>query len=1312
MRRRSTRGQAAPPDEDAAERDAAQQKTEVEREVETVSVVSVCAVCSEGNRKKTVECPGCCIAIHLSCVVPPRKRAPPSGDTQWRCGHCKAEEEEEEEEDGGAESEVEAVAARTTRSKRRAGAKNKDEAGKDTTQTKAVNGRATRRSQRNVNAGTNAMASETVADQDDTEKDGGGDGEDGNDDDDCKEVAKQREDASADRQRPRRGAARSVGAAGSKPQVSTKVDSSPPAKSRTLGKRKAAQPPSKAKTIPKRKRKNFGAGSSDDESDGGDDDADSDFEVVESSEQSADDGNATNGDDSDFEDASKVKKLPKPAVSRRAAPAKRTNATTKAKVGRVPQSAGRRTKPAKGSDDDSLGIDSDGPAAENGAGNEANADTPSRQPRDEEEEDDEEEPYTGPQYFIEYAPNARSRCRACDEKLPKDGLRVGIRIRHSMFGITTYYKHVQCTQICLPKEEKDEDTKPKENETSSNEKATNQSVPEVIRGFNQLQAKDKEFVLAEMRKNTDAGKSDERIELAEDQYNRKTRMPQKDPSKHLTVPLLPYQREALAWMTAQEKSDYKGGILADEMGMGKTIQAISVILENKRLDPSFEHVASGSVAGADVTRFMKKRGAQTKRLIGGTLVICPLVAVTQWRSEIERFVDQNYLSIYIHHGPKRADLASKIASYDVVLTTYSIVESEVRKKLGWEKVPCKYCKRKFLPEKLVFHNRYFCGPNAKKTSQQDKQQTKKKGGKKAAGEESDSDDDRFNPKKLQAKGKRKAPPKKSKKKEEEEDSDDEPLIVKERGKSPLHDIYWTRIVLDEAHYIKDRKCNTARGVFELQSEYKWCLSGTPLQNRIGELFSLIRFLQIKSFAYYHCSKCTCQILDYDFPDGKCAICQHPAMHHFSFFNKKIVIPIQSYGYVGEGKIAMLRLQNEVLQHILLRRTKEGRADDICLPPKLVRVRKDHLDERENDFYEAIYTQSQAQFNTYVSSGTLLNNYAHIFDLLIRLRQAVDHPYLVIYSKSNPAIQLPRGGSSGSMAIRPLIEEKPLIGSDEVGLMEEDVKYCGFCHSDIEDLVAAKCSHEFCRSCVEEFVSSLPVGVDAKCPECDKPLTVDLTPPALENTFEQDEAAEPVAKRAKTLELMAKYHKGSIMHRISDIHAFQTSTKIEALMQELDEMKRRDPSGKAIVFSQFVNMLDIIQHRLTLGGIKSVKLSGSMSMDARDRMLRSFREDSAVTVFLISLKAGGVALNLTVASHIFLMDPWWNPAAENQAIDRTHRLGQFKPIQATRFIIAGTVEERILKLQEKKRLIFEGTVGASVSALCRLTEEDLRFLFSR
>lgn len=98
---------------------------------------------------------------------------------------------------------------------------------------------------------------------------------------------------------------------------------------------------------------------------------------------------------------------------------------------------------------------------------------------------------------------------------------------------------------------------------------------------------------------------------------------------------------------------------------------------------------------------------------------------------------------------------------------------------------------------------------------------------------------------------------------------------------------------------------------------------------------------------------------------------------------------------------------------------------------------------------------------------------------------------------------------------------------------------------------------------------------------------------------------------------------------------------------------------------------------------------------------------------MSLKAGGVALNLTVASHVFLMDPWWNPAVENQAQDRIHRIGQFKPIKSTRFVIKDTVEERILQLQQKKQLVFEGIVGDSsdaMSPMSKLTEADLKFLF--
>ncbi|GMF13366.1 unnamed protein product [Phytophthora lilii] len=714
-----------------------------------------------------------------------------------------------------------------------------------------------------------------------------------------------------------------------------------------------------------------------------------------------------------------------------------------------------------------------------------------------ESEESEEDMYDGPHYFIEYAINARAK------------------------------QHLECTAIGLkaglaanePKEEPDAE----DIETKKQAKKKKNNDP--IEGLSKLQPADQKRVREYMEKNDQNGVIDERLALADDHFNKKGRMPEKQPSQFLTATLLPYQREALAWMVGQEQSGYKGGILADEMGMGKTIQAISLMLENVRE----KNPSTGKAS----------KGRSSSSVRGGTLVICPLVAVMQWKSEIERFVEPGHLSVYIHHGPKRLEAVDKIASYDIVLTTYSIIESEIRKTLGWSKVACQYCGKKYLPDKLISHNKYFCGPDAKKTALQDKQQ-KKKPKKEAAGEDEEGDEDDLKRSAQKSKGRANYRSKKN-------DLDDKKTTPqKTKGKSPLHQIHWTRIVLDEAHYIKDRNCNTARGVFELKSTYKWCLSGCHSDSSI-----------------------------------------------------------------------------------LLRRTKEGRADDISLPPKLVRIRKDRLDERENDFYEAIYTQSQAQFNTYVSSGTLLNNYAHIFDLLIRLRQAVDHPYLVIYSKSNPALQLPSSAA-------PLIEEQP-FGVNE-GSSPGDEQSCTICHEYVEDGVIAKCGHEFCRECVKEYIESLPAGGEAACPTCSKPLTVDLSLPVetdVGSTEISSESASSTIRSPRAVNL-SSFHKNSILHRISDIHAFQSSTKIEALMQELELMRIRDPSGKAIIFSQFVNMLDIIQHRLQLGGVKCVKLSGNMSMAIRDRTIKAFRDDPTVTAFLISLKAGGVALNLTVASQYVLL----------------------------------------------------------------------------
>ena len=150
--------------------------------------------------------------------------------------------------------------------------------------------------------------------------------------------------------------------------------------------------------------------------------------------------------------------------------------------------------------------------------------------------------------------------------------------------------------------------------------------------------------------------------------------------------------------------------------------------------------------------------------------------------------------------------------------------------------------------------------------------------------------------------------------------------------------------------------------------------------------------------------CDCKSLHYRMMNGKCKGCGHSSVQHFSHFNKFVLNPIKSYGYTGDGRRAMFKLKEDVLDKSLLRRTKETKAEDLNLPPRLVTISKVRLHPVEEDFYNALYTQTQSSFNDYVDEGTLLNNYAHIFDLLMRMRQAVDHPYLVVYSKKDSVRQ--------------------------------------------------------------------------------------------------------------------------------------------------------------------------------------------------------------------------------------------------------------------------------------------------------------------
>ncbi|HSO66337.1 MAG TPA: C-terminal helicase domain-containing protein [Desulfatirhabdiaceae bacterium] len=147
--------------------------------------------------------------------------------------------------------------------------------------------------------------------------------------------------------------------------------------------------------------------------------------------------------------------------------------------------------------------------------------------------------------------------------------------------------------------------------------------------------------------------------------------------------------------------------------------------------------------------------------------------------------------------------------------------------------------------------------------------------------------------------------------------------------------------------------------------------------------------------------------------------------------------------------------------------------------------------------------------------------------------------------------------------------------------------------------------------------------------------------------------------------------------------------------------------KALVFANFLNALDCIAEDLEKAGVDYLLMTGA----TRDRkqLVERFQEDESCKVFLLTLKTGGIGLNLTAADYIFIFDPWWNRAAENQAIDRTHRIGQDKTVFAYKLITRGTIEEKILKLQEQKSELFNQLISSDGASIKSLDETDVEFV---
>ncbi|KAJ5825893.1 hypothetical protein N7474_003031 [Penicillium riverlandense] len=722
----------------------------------------------------------------------------------------------------------------------------------------------------------------------------------------------------------------------------------------------------------------------------------------------------------------------------------------------------------------------------------------------------------------------------------------------------------------------------------------------------------------------------------------------------LKVQLLPHQVEGVRWMCDKETGRRttkgifpKGGILADDMGLGKTVQAIALMLRNRR--PKHEH--------SDNSNDDEDQPKLSAKVSKSTLVVAPLALIKQWEFEIDAKVEKTHkLRVCLYHGTNRAKTSGSLDDYDVVITTYGTLTSESA------------------------------------TSASDKAK-----------------------------------------------------------KSGLFSVTWYRIILDEAHTIKNRNAKATQSACALDAEYRWCLTGTPLQNNLDELQSLIKFLRIKPF------------------------------DDLAAWRDQISRPLAN----GRGGLAIQRLQ-VYLKAFMKRRTKDVLKLNANLKSessesgeeqkkssngfqiterKVIKVQAEFM-PGELNFYQRLEQRTENSLDKMMGGSKL--DYAGALVLLLRLRQSCNHPDLVKSDLAKDKDVLLQNGTQQSQGKQDDLDSV----ADLFGALSVVTKKCDVCQMELSPAETqtgtSRCSEceadlktDFIGKAKKKHKSKTKVHKHGKADSEAQPTRSRKNRRVILDSDDEDEAewivpedqrkapnlgkaggsddenaegggewlnsedsetedevdsstgkkSQPFVLDSSEDESDSKDETDSeedIYQDPGDGSNILPSTKIRHLMRILN---RESADYKFIVFSVFTSMLDKIEPFLKRANIGFARYDGAMRNDHREASLNKLRSHSGTRVLLCSLRAGALGLNLTAASRVVILEPFWNPFVEEQAIDRVHRLNQTLDVKIYKMIIKGTVEERIVDLQERKRELANATLEGK-SAAGKLTMRDMMALFGR
>lgn len=627
--------------------------------------------------------------------------------------------------------------------------------------------------------------------------------------------------------------------------------------------------------------------------------------------------------------------------------------------------------------------------------------------------------------------------------------------------------------------------------------------------------------------------------------------------RRLKTQLLPHQEEALDFMTQREtgeisekyrlwKSEDKngqkqfvhkitnhrsqlepeekgGGVLADEMGMGKTLSILALVMSTleKARDWALSHAQSEPPSVAVLNR----------RSRATLIVVSSALLINGWFAEIKRHLHEGTftaLKTIRWHGSNRKLLQEDLMDADIVITTYNTLATEYKSK-----------------------------------------------------------------------------------------------------SSLLHDIDWYRLVLDEAHIIRRQATVFYKACYDLTAPSRWCLTGTPIQNRLEDIGTLFAFIRARPF------------------------------HSLAIFRQYMVTPYDEGG--ERRRIACERLVL-LLDSLCLRRTKELLDLPGC-EDKVVLVNLTEQERRQYESTRSIMDRSMRQ-----SSGLYEHsNSFGIFQAILQLRIFCNHgtfqrhfSWNTVSRRDMREAAISTLGQNSETRCSGCKLLMPVLGSNRI--------YRIF----VED-----CVHVLCSECLEDSSGTVDEVGQRHCPLCMRTGTI-------------RKATLPIGIYNSVTTEMRRYVEVSQANNNSeedDDHYFDWhtgySSKMEALMRDLREGLN---STKSIIFSCWTRTLNLIVWHLKREGIPFQRIDGEVALKARQTILDEFTAETGKPVLVMTTGTGAFGLNLTAANRVFLVEPQWNPSVENQAIARIIRLGQNTQVLVTRYVVQDSVEKDLLSQQDRKRKI--------------------------